>query len=70
MTEVLPVANAHRIGSPVMLAKEDVADRRNQIEAKYGTADELRRTRDFIGLTLEQRIALEDLEDLEFLEGR
>lgn len=68
MVEVAP--HAHRIGSPVMLTHEDIVERRECIERKYGTRQALQEKRDFIGLTLDERIALQDLKDLDFLEGR
>ncbi|KFI50973.1 hypothetical protein [Bifidobacterium callitrichos] len=55
---VVPAAKARRIGEPVMLTREDIDRERRRIEREYGTADELRATRDFIGLALRQRIAL------------
>ncbi|MBT1173860.1 hypothetical protein JS528_11070 [Bifidobacterium sp. MA2] len=70
MSAVLPTAKAHRIGEPIMLTQEDIDRERHEIETEYGTADELRSTRDFIGLTLQQRLALERLDDLDFLEGK
>lgn len=70
MSAVLPSPKAHRIGPPIRLTQEAIEHERHEIETKYGTADELRATRDFIGLTLDQRLALERLDDLDFLEGK
>lgn len=70
MSVATPAVGAHRIGDPVMLTREEIDRERREIEREYGTADELRATRDFIGLTLRQRLALERLGDLDFLEGR
>lgn len=53
-----------------MLDSEEIRKRRNVLEGKYGTREQLSQKRDLIGLTLEERIALYDLEDLDFLEGR
>ena len=53
-----------------MLTREDIDRERRDIEGEYGTAEELRAMRDFVGLTLRQRLALERLGDLDFLEGK
>lgn len=68
MTAVLPAPKAHKVGDPVMLTGEQIKQRRHKIEQRYGSAEELRRTRAIIGLSLDQRIALHELENLEFLE--
>lgn len=70
MSVVIPAGKAHRIGEPVMLTREDIDRERRDIEGEYGTAEELRAMRDFVGLTLRQRLALERLGDLDFLEGK
>lgn len=70
MTSVSVAPKAHRIGRPVMLDSGQIRARRNDLEARYGTREQLAQKRDLIGLTLEERIALHDLEDLDFLEGR
>ena len=70
MSVVIPAGKAYRIGDPVMLSRDDIDRERHEIESEYGTAEELRATRDFIGLNLRQRLALERLGDLDFLEGR
>lgn len=70
MTAVTASPKAHKIGKPIMLDSEEIRKRRNAIEDKYGTREQLSQKRDLIGLTLEERIALYDLEDLDFLEGR
>ena len=70
MSVVIPAGKACRIGDPVMLSRDDIDRERHEIESEYGTAEELRATRDFIGLNLRQRLALERLGDLDFLEGR
>ena len=70
MTAVAVAPKAHKIGKPVMLDCEEIRKRRNVLEGKYGTREQLSQKRDLIGLTLEERIALYDLEDLDFLEGR
>ena len=70
MTAVAVAPKAPKIGRPVMLDSEEIRKRRNVLEGKYGTREQLSQKRDLIGLTLEERIALYDLEDLDFLEGR
>lgn len=70
VTAVAVAPKAHKIGRPVMLDSEEIRKRRNVLEGKYGTREQLSQKRDLIGLTLEERIALYDLEDLDFLEGR
>ena len=70
MTAVAVAPKAHKIGRPVMLDSAEIRKRRNVLEGKYGTREQLSQKRDLIGLTLEERIALYDLEDLDFLEGR
>lgn len=70
MTMVAAVAKAHKIGRPVMLNATEIQKRRDALVGKYGTREQLSLKRDLIGLTLEERIALQDLEDLDFLEGR
>lgn len=70
MTAVEPAPKAHKIGAPIMLTQEDIDRRRARIIAKYGTAEELKRMDNLIGLTWEQREALHQLGDLDFLEGK
>ncbi|KAA8824961.1 hypothetical protein BMYO_2138 [Bifidobacterium myosotis] len=70
MSVVIPAGKACRIGDPVMLSGDDVDGERREIESEYGTAGELRATRDFIGLDLRRRLVLERLGDLDFPEGR
>jgi hypothetical protein len=70
MSAVIAAPKAHKIGRPVMLTGEDIKRRRSGIEDRYGSRESLAKKRDLIGLSLEERIALYDLEDLDFLEGR
>lgn len=70
MSVAMPVVKARRVGPPVRLTQKDIERERREIEEQYGTAEELRATRDFIGLNLQQRLALERLGDLDFLEGK
>ncbi|RSX51767.1 hypothetical protein D2E25_1742 [Bifidobacterium goeldii] len=70
MATVMVAPKAHKIGKPVMLNSQDIQNRRNDIVRQYGTREDLMRKRDLIGLSLEERIALYDLEDLDFLEGQ
>lgn len=53
-----------------MLTVRQVDARRERIEQRYGTRKQLEYRLALIGLTLEERTALADLKDLDFLEGR
>jgi hypothetical protein len=68
MTAAMAAPEAHKIGKPVMLTRDDVQRRRKEIESTAGTRKRLEVKRDLIGLTLEERIALRDLENLDYLE--
>jgi hypothetical protein len=68
MTAAMAAPEAHKIGKPVMLTRDDVQRRRKEIESTAGTRKRLEVKRDLIGLTLEERIALRYLENLDYLE--
>ena len=69
MAAVLPLPQAHKIAAPKVLSAEDIAARRRSIISRYGSADELRARRNLIGLSLDERIALSKLADLDYLSG-
>ncbi|WEV69421.1 hypothetical protein OZX73_00535 [Bifidobacterium sp. ESL0775] len=54
----------------VTLSQADVARRREKIIAKYGSRDKLIRQRNFTGLSFDERNALKDLNNLDYLAGQ
>lgn len=52
-----------------MLTLGEIREQRDTIERTFGTRELLEDKRDIIGLTLDERIALRNLEDLDYLEG-
>lgn len=52
-----------------MLTLGEIREQRDTIERTFGTRESLEDKRDIIGLTLDERIALRNLEDLDYLEG-
>ncbi|MGJ0655910.1 hypothetical protein [Bifidobacterium catenulatum] len=69
MTAALASPQARRIGKPIMLTLGEIREQRDTIERTFGTRESLEDKRDIIGLTLDERIALRNLEDLDYLEG-
>ena len=67
MAAVVKEPKPHKIGPPIMLTLEQIDEQRKQIEAKYGTRQELESKLDLIGLSLEERNALRELKNLDYL---
>ncbi|MBM6699631.1 hypothetical protein H7U32_04740 [Bifidobacterium pullorum subsp. saeculare] len=67
MTAMVKGPKSHKVGPPIMLTLEQIDERRKQIEAKYGTRRELEFKLNLIGLSLEERNALRELKDLDYL---
>lgn len=59
----------HVIGPPVMVTQEQIKHRRNVITHKYGSEASLRRKEVSGMITPEERIALQELDNLNYLEG-
>lgn len=70
MTAVAPALGACRFTGVNTLTHADLDARRRRIEKEYETREYLLRKRDFTGLTLDESIALEDFDDIDFLKGR
>lgn len=60
---------AHVIGPPIMLDEQQIHERRRKITRKYGSEESLRRKAMTGMITDDERIALQKLDDLRYLEG-
>lgn len=70
MTAAVKEPKPRKVGPPIMLTLEEIDERRKRIEARYGTRRELEFKLDLIGLSLEERNALRELKNLDYLAGR
>lgn len=59
----------HEVGKPVMLTAADIKRRKKEITDKYGSLESLRRKEAIGFITLDERIALQNLEKLAYLES-
>lgn len=59
----------HEVGKPVMLTVADIKRRKKEITDKYGSLESLRRKEAIGFITLDERIALQNLEKLAYLES-
>ena len=70
MTAAVGKPKPRKVGPPIMLTLEEIDERRKRIEARYRTRRELEFKLDLIGLSLEERNALRELKNLDYLAGR
>ena len=70
MTAVVKEPKPHKIGPVIMLMLEQIDEQRKRIEARYGTRQELEFKLNLIGLSLEERNALQELKNLDYLAGQ
>lgn len=66
-THAAPVP--HTIGAPVRLSTDQIRRMRDALVTKYGSREQLLDLDKQLGLKWAQRVALEKLEDLDYLEG-
>lgn len=59
----------HVIGPPVMVTRQDIRERRKEIVREYGSEWSLRRKALSGMITPEERTALQELDNLAYLEG-
>lgn len=60
---------AHVIGHVVKLTHTSIKDRRMKIEREHGDRAHLDRKRNAVGLSLDDKIALRELDNLDYLES-
>lgn len=60
---------AHVIGHVVKLTHTSINDRRMKIEREHGDRAHLDRKRNAVGLSLDDKIALRELDNLDYLES-
>ena len=70
MSAVLAAPKPRKVGKPVMLTAGQINARRSEIERTYGTRSELERRKELYPLNADEFWALQELEDLDWLEGR
>lgn len=70
MTTSTKAPQAHRIGDPILLTDSDIAARRERLIAEYGDPAVLRKRKMRGIISLDEFIALQRFDELDYLEGK